>query len=351
MTVAASASVVPSSTPTLVAVPTPAPKFPSGIYVIRPRAEGPGGQLELIGGTLPRSLLVESTAFDVSADQVVWVGGGGTDFVVARPDGTTQRTTIKGLSGMGRPSLSPDGQRVIVQGTDVVVAPGGTPPPLGPNGNPLNSVYLVDLASGTWRRVGAAPTSSPLVQSEYPVFFPSGDRVAYWVSENNCLVIKIHDATTLAELLTIRGYSGTSGCYQPTRGVLDGVRFHTAISRDSSRIVVSGQLAVYDAKTGALVADVHQAALDGLAAAGYRPDSRFPGQAKAGTFPLAATFSPDGRQLAFDGAVEKDGTYGVILCRIDLDGGGFTILRPPVPVPAPQFTNNLNFSPLSPQWR
>ena len=42
---------------------------------------------------------------------------------------------------------------------------------------------------------------------------------------------------------------------------------------------------------------------------------------------------------------------GVILCRINIDGSGFTVLRAPVPVPAPQFTNNLNFSPLWPQWR
>jgi len=123
------------------------------------------------------------------------------------------------------------------------------------------------------------------------------------------------------------------------------------VSRDSSRIVVSGQLQVYDAKTGALVADLHQAALDGLAAAGYKIDTRFPGAANAGLYPIAATFSPDGKQIAFDGSVEKDGTVGMILCRINIDGSGFTVVRPPVPVPAPQFTNNLNFSPLWPQWR
>lgn len=315
---------------------------------MRPQTEGPGGQLELISGTLARRVQVQANAFDVSADVVVW--GDNDTLVFARADGTTQRIAVKGLYGMGRPSLSPDSQRVIVQATEEVFDPRGTPPPIYAIPH-LDAVYIVDLRTGAWRRVGAAPTRSPLVQSELPVFFPSGDRVAYWTVEDECMVIKVHEAATLAEVVTIRGYGGTSGCYQPQRGILDGVRFHFAVSPDSRRIAVSGQLAVYDAKTGALVADVHQAAFDGLAAAGYRPDTRFPGQANAGTFPLAASFSPDGKQLVFDGGVEKDGTYGVILCRINIDGTGFTVLRPPVPVPAPQFTNNLNFSPLWPQWR
>ncbi len=87
------------------------------------------------------------------------------------------------------------------------------------------------------------------------------------------------------------------------------------------------------------------------AAAGYKTDTRFPGAASAGLYPIAASFSPDGKQLVFDGAVEKDGAFGVILCRINVDANSFTAIRPPVPVPAPQFTNNLNFSPLWPQWR
>jgi len=346
VTQVSAATASPTPIPTVAATPTAAPKFPSGIYVMRPRAEGPGGQLELIGGTLPRSVLVESNAFDVSADQVVW--GGMSDVTVARPDGGTQRIQIKGLYGMGRPSLAPDGQRLVIQATEEVIVPGGTPPPVGDTTHVM-TVYLVDLRSGSFRRVGALPTS-PSTQSEMPVFFPSGDRIAYWVPENQCLTINVHDATTLAEVLTIRD-RGTAGCYQPRRGVLDGARFHFAVSRDSSRIVVSGQLQVYDAKTGALVADLHQAALDGLAAAGYKIDTRFPGAANAGLYPIAATFSPDGKQIAFDGSVEKDGTVGMILCRINIDGSGFTVVRPPVPVPAPQFTNNLNFSPLWPQWR
>ena len=345
------AATTPSSTPIATPIATPTPKFPPGLYVMRPRAEGPGGQLELVGATLAQSVQVMG-AFDVSADAVIW--GNGTDTIfIARADGTVQRIQVKGLNGIGRPSLAPDGQRVIVQATEEVLVLGGTPPPVGAVRH-LDAVYVVDLRTGAWRIVGAAPTrsSSSIIQSELPVFFPSGERVAYWTIEGQgCLVIKVHDAATLAETLTIRGYDGTAGCYQPKRGILDGVRFQFAVSRDSSRIVVAGQLAVYDAKTGARIADLHQAALDGLAAAGYKIDTRFPGQAMAGLYPLGASFSPDGKQIAFDGGVEKDGTYGVIVCRINVDGTGFTILRPPVPVPAPQFTNNLNFSPLWPQWR
>lgn len=348
--VAAQTTAVPAPTiqPTPAPTATPAAKFPAGLYVMRPRADGPGGELELVGGTLAQKILVRSIAFDVSPDAVVW--GENDTLVVARADGTMQRIAVKGLYAVGRPSLSPDSQRVVVQATEDVFVPRGTPPPVGAIQH-LDTVYIVDLRTGTWRRVGAVPDPNNVAtQSEMPVFFPSGDRVAYWVPEQGCLVIKVHDAATLAEVLTIRD-RGTTGCYQPKRGFLDGARFHFAVSRDSSRIVSSGQLQVYDAKTGAVVADVHQAALDGLAAAGYRRDTRFRGTQMAGTFPIAASFSPDGTQLVFDGGVEKDGVYGVILCRINIDGSGFTVVRAPVPVPMPQFTNNLNFSPLWPQWR
>jgi len=342
------AAPTPSSTPvtTPIATATPAPKFPPGLYVMRPSSEAPGGQIELIGGTLTQSVQIKSIAFDVSADAVVW--GENDTLVVARADGKMERIVIKGLYSMGRPSLSPDGQRVIVQATEEVVVPGATQAPQGAVAH-LDTAYVVDLKTGTWRRVGPVPTS-PSTQSEMPVFFPSGDRVAYWLpdTEQRCLVIKVHDATTLAEVLTIRD-RGTTGCYVPKPG--GGARFHFAVSRDSSRIVISAQLQIYDAKTGALVADVRQAALDGLAAAGYKIDTRFPGAQNRGLYPIAASFSPDGKQIAFDGSVEKDGAYGMILCRINVDGSGFTVLRAPVPVPMPRFSNNLNFSPLWPQWR
>jgi len=77
----------------------------------------------------------------------------------------------------------------------------------------------------------------------------------------------------------------------------------------------------------------------GLAAAGSRPDTRFGGQGGAGTFPLDGAFSPDKKTIVFDGAVEKDGAFGVLLCRINADGTGFTILRPPLQV-MPMFSNN-----------
>lgn len=52
----------------------------------------------------------------------------------------------------------------------------------------------------------------------------------------------------------------------------------------------------------------------------------------------------------FDGAVEKDGQFGVILCRIDLGGTGFSVLRPPVQVD-PRFSNNHDYSQVLPRWR
>ncbi len=341
--VAVPASVAAVSTP----VPTPTPRaaFPAGLYLVRPALDHPGGTLELLesAAKLARQLDFAGVGYDISADLFVSTTFDG--LVLARPDGSSQTVKVPGLYALGRPSLSPDSKQVFVQATETAFTPSPTVQ------RPLDdTVYIVDVASGAFRRIGDKPAPNDAsTQSEQPVWSPRGDFVAHWAAEAGCLVIKVRDAATAKDLLTIRR-NGTTGCYQPQRGILDGPRFHISISHDSSRILSVGQMQLYDSKTGALVGDIHAKVLDAVASAGYKPDTRFPGAAGAGTLPLSAAFSPDDKQIAFDGAVEKDGQYGLALFRINVDGTGFSVLRPPVPS-TPQFSNGHNFSQLLPHWR
>jgi hypothetical protein len=143
---------------------------------------------------------------------------------------------------------------------------------------------------------------------------------------------------------------GTTGCYQPQRGIQDGPRFHIAVSSDSARILSAGQMQVYDARTGALIEDLRPAVFLGLERAGFTPDDRFVGQGGGGTYPLSGSFSPDGTAIAFDGAVERNGKFGVLLATISLVDKSFTTYFDPIEVD-PQWSNDHNFSQLLPRWR
>ena len=309
---------------------------------MRPSLDHPGGLVEIVEPATPLPRIeIFGNGFSVLPDLLIAGTPRNDGLTLSFPDGTSRIVTVPGLFAIGRPWLSPDGKFAAVQATETRVEPGSGAPP-------LFTVYLVDLASGTFRRLGDVPRD-PATQSELPVWFPSGDRIAYWTTRDGCLVVKVREVAGAKDALTI-ARDGTSGCYQPQRGILDGVRFHTAVSADSSKILVPGQMQIYDAKTGALLADVRQQAMAGIAAAGYKPDARFPGQAGGGTFPLDGAFSPDGKQIAFDGAVEKDGTFGVLVCVINVDGTGFRILRGPLST-TPKLSNDHNFSQVSPRWR
>lgn len=339
-TTAAPAPAAPTAIPTS----APAAKFPAGLYILRPSLQHPGGIVELVdasGGTVP-NVEIFGQGWDLGPDLIAGPTPQIDGLTLISPNGTSRLLKIPGLYGIGRPALSPDGKQAIVQASETAFAPGVPRTALD------DTVYVVDLATAAFRRIGDK-AAGPSTQSEQPAWFPSGDRVAYWTTESDCLVIKVREVATAKDAITIRR-GGISGCYQPQRGILDGPRFHVSISRDSSRLLIPGQLQVYDAKTGALLADVHQPALDALAAAGYKPDARFPGQAMAGTFPLDGALSPDNRQIVFDGAVEKGGQFGVLLCRINVDGSGFTVLKGPIQV-EPRFSNNHNYSQLLPRWR
>jgi hypothetical protein len=332
--------------------PTPKRKFPHGLYIVRPSLQHPGGTLEVVDGDGPLPVSVEffGTGYDVNDDFVI----GAQQAPPPQPefltlfgaDGSRRTIPVKGLYGMGRPSLSPDGKFVVVQATETPVDPAAPMPK-------YLADYVIDLATGSFRRVTSLPAQEVAEGRELPKWFPSGDRILYQTNDFSgggpagCDVIRIIDAATGQQLLQL-GRGGPTGCYTPSPST--GPRFHAEVSLDSSLIVIPGQMQIYDAKSFRLVADIRTQVLAGLAAAGYKPDTRFPGQGNGGTFPLDGTFSPDNKRIVFDGAVEKDGQFGVILCQINVDGTGFSVLRPPVRV-EPKFSNDHNYSQVLPRWR
>ena len=83
---------------------------------------------------------------------------------------------------------------------------------------------------------------------------------------------------------------------------------------------------------------------------GYAPDTRFHGQASLGTFPMDADFSPDGNHIVFDGAVEKDGKFGLIIFSMTTSGDNITSLTDIIET-NPAFSNGNNYSQLNPNWR
>jgi hypothetical protein len=321
----------------VVTAPAAAPPkvFPAGIYYVKPSPAAPGGRVQLLGGKLPT--IRTGIGFDIGTHTLVTTDNGSTINVYS-PAGALRRVPVKGLYAIVRPTLSPDEKQVAVQATETPVA-GGRPAFL--------TIYVVNLSNGTWRRLAPRP-AVPEPGAEMPEWISRTSLIAHWAAEDGCLVVTVRAAATGADRVTIRE-RGTTGCYQPRRGILDGPRFHLASSSNGKRLLVPGQMQVYDVATGALVADLHEAALAGLTSAGYEPDSRFPGQAGGGTFPLDADFSPDGKQIVFDGGVQRNGAFGVLLMRINIDGTGFTVLGGPLQA-NPSFSNGHNFSHVTPVW-
>jgi hypothetical protein len=336
------------------AAPTPKPKFPHGLYIVRPSLQHPGGTLEALeaDGPLPVSVEFFGSGYDVNDDYVIAAAqptgpGQPGALTLFGADGSRRNIPLTGLfGGPGRPSLSPDGKFVVVQATETPIDP-TTPLPK------FLTAYVIDLSSGAFRRLVAPGTREVAEGRELPRWFPSGDRILYQTndfsggSQEGCDVIRVVDAATGQQLMQL-GRNGPTGCFTPSPAT--GPRFHAEPSLDSSLVLVPGQMQIYDAKTFRLIADIRPQVLAGLAAAGYKPDTRFPGQGNGGTFPLDGTFSSDNKRIVFDGAVEKDGQFGVILCQVNVDGNGFSVLRPPVPV-EPRFSNNHNYSQVLPHWR
>ena len=286
--------------------------FPRGIAWRDPatgRVVGPGG----VVADGP----VVGVGFDLHDDLLVTTTENG--LVVMRPGAAAQHVRVDGLEALARPSADPQGTRVVVQALDPT-RQGGAMEDL--------DVFVVSLADGAWRRLSDRP-----VNEESPEWSADGARIAFSSFDPEAGIgLHIVDETG-ASVLDIE----------------DGGGIHLGWSADGSRLVEPGRLRVYDAATGALVADLRDAALDGLQAAGFTPETRYEGQAGRGTFPLDGAFSPDGTRLVFDGAV-AGGPPRVLVATMGLDGSGFEVVAGPFPVD-PDGTNGLNFSETNPVWR
>jgi Tol biopolymer transport system component len=238
-----------------------------------------------------------------------------------RPSGTATTIQVGGLFHPARPSVSPDGKWALVQAADHEVLTGGA-------GDDLD-IYLIDVRQGS-----AVPISHESVNEESPEWIPGTDRVL-WSSFDPQAGI---DAVV---------YNVTTD--QIVRRIPNGGGLHLDVAHDAKTYLDAARMQIYSLETGQLVADLRATILSSLRDAGYEPDDRYPGQANRGTFPMDGAFSPDGSQLVFDGAVKKEGAYGVIVARANRDGTAFQVLTPLLQVD-PAFSNNHNFSQLNPMW-
>lgn len=304
-------------------------RFPAGIYFLTPSLDRPSGHLTLLGGELPVRIEAPVVGYDLRAEDVALP-----PFDTARSSAVTivsvggSRRSVElrpPAACIGHLSRSPDGTKAVVMG-----ASGGCPP-----GRPPTNldIFIADLTTGATEAVASGPYNE-----EFPEWSPRGDRIAYFVGDPTL-------ARTRGNNLVLFDPAARA----PAGGVFEPGVDQTAFSKDGRLILSGHSLSVYDVATGTKIADLKAAALRGLAAAGYELDTRFPGQGGQGTFPLDGDFSPDGKTIVFDGAVRKGTVYGMLLCRIDLDGTNFTVLAGPFPV-EPRFTNNLNWSSLNPTW-
>lgn len=225
------------------------------------------------------------------------------------------------LNHMGRLSLAADGTRAVVQAT---TAPLGQPP----IGSQFD-VYVIDLRDGSSSKLSQTPYNA-----ESPEWSPVGDLIA-WSSFSPEEGIDLHLARP----------DGSEH-----RVIEDEGGLHLAFAPEGMRILNSARMRIIDLASGELVIDLRDEAIAGVRAAGYELDTRFPGQADRGTFPLDGAFSPDGSSLVFDGAVVKDGEYGILIMKMRTDGTGFEIVAGPLTVD-PARTNNLNYSETNPLWR
>ena len=255
-----------------------------------------------------------SNGFDIRPDAFVFVGRDTVNLI--NPGGGERQISVEGILEMNRPSFSPDGKRVAVQARDTLLGP-----------EDLN-IYIVDLENGEAERISFLG-----VNEESPEWFPNDNRIAYSsFSPDEGIEIHIYDVDAGHELSSFG----------------DGA-IHLAISPDGTLILNPQLVRLYDVATGSVVSDLKDKVMSGLDDLGYQPDTRFPGQANRGTFPLDADFSPDGGHIVFDGAVERGGSYGMVISQMTTTGDEITPLTGMIDLD-PTVSNNHNYSQLNPSW-
>ncbi len=271
------------------------------------------------------SITLPPTYFSMDADNLVLTDNQNTVLIYA-PDGNLRTAKVTGLYQMGRPSLSPDGSRVAVQAAEVA----------NPQPQDLN-IYVVNLVTGKWERI----SDLLAIPEEAPRWFPQSNLVAYTsfagdMPPEQGLVIHIYDVDAHKEVHQVTGEGGAGG-------------LNIAVSPDEKTILNSNTMTLYDVQTGAMVAQLRPKIVQALQAQGFQQDSRFPGQANRGTLTLHGNFSPDGKFIVFDGAIQKGSAYGLYIAQVSITGEDFKLLLDITPN-NPSFSNNNNYSQMSPFW-
>ena len=300
----------------------PAGTFNPGVYYRLPFIDNPGAMLTRLDDPTPPAIQMAPVGWDMCRDVVVFPTPAGLVLVSATG---AQRTVVpQGIYRYVRPSFSPDCRYVAVQASATPDIVGGA--------EDLN-IYVIDLNSGAFRRIGALPYNE-----ESPRFFPTGSRLAYSsFSPTEGVNLHVFDFEADAEVLLVPG----TGALQ------------IAISPDSSRILDPRSMRMYDAATGTLVMDLLAPIVAALPQAGFDLDTRFkdePGTPNRGVYPLDASFSPDGLEIVLDWAVRRGADCGNILVSLTLATMQMRVVSDLITT-NPEFTNHNNFSQLNPLWK
>ena len=148
------------------------------------------------------------------------------------------------------------------------------------------NIYSINLQDGQFQRV-----SFLAVNEEAPEWFPNQNKIAYSSFSPSGISLHIYDLDEQRETFLIPDAGG----------------IHLAISSDGARILEPGRMKIHSALNGSELADLKPQVMSALPVGGDTPDTRYPGQANRGTFPLDGDFSTDGQFIVFDGAVQRLG--------------------------------------------
>lgn len=229
--------------------------------------------------------------------------------------------TFRGVYQMARPSESPDGTRVAVQGTK-------TAHPAEQAADPSElKIFVIDLQTDSATQI--SPDSA--TPAESPTWFNTSNKIAYSTfSPTDGVDIHIYDLDQGKETLVIEN-AGWHGL---------------AVSKDDTKIFVPNSMRVYSTATGELLADLKDEASAGIALAGFTllttaGDSNSPF--------LDGDWSPDGTQLVFDVVEVEHSEPHTTIFTMNIDGTNIQAVAGPLDV-NPDFSNNFNFSQSNPIW-
>lgn len=290
--------------------------FSPGIYFRNVNTKSPDGVLTKIDGSLSAQISMSPVGYDIRPDKVVYCADN--TCTVASPDGSKKQITLAGLYGVARPSFSSDGNKIAVQASATA----------GPPFTDLN-IYVADIATGKYERVGDLSWNE-----ESPRFFHKSNKLAYSsFSPTDGVNIHIYDLDSKKKTAVFKNQGN----------------LQIAISQDDTYILNPFKLQIYNAQSGATIADLKTKVVQALTAAGYGLDSVNNGAQGQGSFPLDGSFSPDGKHLVLEGAITKNGSTGSIIFQIDIKGNDFKVLEELMQTNS-AFTNNNNFSQINPVW-